>query len=319
MTRLIARRAGFALLLVLVVTMLAAALVTVAPGDITSETLGSGASAETIARERARLGLDQPPSTRFAAWLRRALRLDFGRSIKYERPVAPLVVERARNTALLGLAALLLGTALGVPLGVIAAGSRHAWLRRAVAIVSTALLSLPPLVFALLLLFVALRTRALPAGGMSAPGPDDAGWLAAGGDLVRHLVVPALALGLPLAAMLERLQARALSESLREPFILAAAARGVPRRRLLWHHGFRHALAPVLAVYGLVSGSLLGGSFIVEIVTAWPGLGRLTYDALVSRDLNLAAGCAAAGAVMIALATFLSDVAVAFADPRTRE
>ncbi|MGH9158993.1 MAG: ABC transporter permease, partial [Vicinamibacteraceae bacterium] len=267
MTRLLARRAGFVLLLVVAVTMLSAALVIVAPGDITSETYGSGASAETIARERARLGLDQPASTRFAAWFERLLHLDFGMSFKYERAVAPLVLERAQNTVLLGVAALLLGTALGVPLGVIAAGSRHAWLRRAVAIVSTTLLSLPPLVFALLLLFVALRTRALPAGGMSAPGSGDVGWLAAGGDLARHLVVPSLALGLPLAAMIERLQARALGESLREPFVRAAAARGVPRRRLLWHHAFRHALAPVVAVYGLVAGSLLGGSFIVEIVT----------------------------------------------------
>jgi peptide/nickel transport system permease protein len=160
-----------------------------------------------------------------------------------------------------------------------------------------ALVSCPPVVGALALLLIGART----------------GWLATdpGG-----LLVPALALGLPLAASLERLQSRATTEVLAAPHLSAAAARGVPFARLLWVHVSRQSLRPVLGIYGLVIGSLFSGSLAVEWITSWNGLGRLTYDALISRDLFLIAGCALAGAVLIAAGNVLADVARALTDPR---
>jgi ABC-type dipeptide/oligopeptide/nickel transport system permease component len=137
--------------------------------------------------------------------------------------------------------------------------------------------------------------------------------------VVWHLVLPALALALPLAAMLERLQAQSLSEALGAPWILSARARGVPRGRLVWRHGLRVALTPVLAIYGIVIGTLFSGSFAVEIVTGWPGLGRLIFDAIGARDTYLVAGCAAAGAVFLACGTLLSDLALLAADRRIAE
>jgi len=119
--------------------------------------------------------------------------------------------------------------------------------------------------------------------------------------------------------MLERLQNRAVREALAAPDLLAGAARGLSGARLLWVHAARRSLRPVLGVYGIVIGSLFSGSFVVEIVTAWPGLGRLMYDALVSRDLFLVAGCALAGAVCLACGNFIADVARALADPRVQE
>jgi peptide/nickel transport system permease protein len=184
---------------------------------------------------------------------------------------------------------------------------------------SVVAVSCPPLVLAMVLAWLAVRTGWFPAGGMTTASAAQEAWPARALDVAWHLVVPALALAVPLAAVFERLQSRALAEALAAPHIAAAAARGLPPRALRWRHALRNALPPVVAVQGLIAGSLLSGSFGVEIVTAWPGLGRLMYDALVSRDVNLVAGCAAVGAAMVALGVWLADVAVAWLDPRTRE
>lgn len=312
------RRLVFALLLVAVVSSSALLLARLAPGDITSEQVGTGVSARSLNAERARLGLDRPIAQQYAEWIGRAIRFDFGTSLKFGRPVGGLVAERARNTAVLAVVALLLATIVGLPAGVVA-GSRTGVVSGAIRGASVLALSLPSLVSSLLLVVVAARTGWLPTGGMSSL---DAGatvtWWGALADLARHLVVPAAAIALPLAAMMERLQAQATSEALGELYILAAAARGVPPGRLLWRHALKPALRPVTSIYGLVLGSLLSGSFVVEIVTAWPGLGRLMYDALCSRDVYLVAGCAAAGGAFLAVGALLSDLALAVVDPRLR-
>jgi peptide/nickel transport system permease protein len=136
-------------------------------------------------------------------------------------------------------------------------------------------------------------------------------------DLARHLIVPAAALALPLAAMFERLQSQAIGETIREPFVVATLARGVPRGRLVWRSALKPALRPIASVYGLVVGTLLSGSFAVEIMTAWPGLGRLMLDALTSRDVYLVAGCAAAGSIFLAIGALVSDALLAAVDPRS--
>jgi ABC-type dipeptide/oligopeptide/nickel transport system permease component len=140
-----------------------------------------------------------------------------------------------------------------------------------------------------------------------------------GGELLRHLVVPVAALALPLIAMFERLQSQAMSEVIGQPYMLATLGRGVPLSRAVWRDAFKGALRPVAAVYGLVVGSLLSGSFAVETITAWPGLGQLMLDALRARDIYLVAGCAAAGSVFLAIGTLMSDAALAIVDPRTAD
>ena len=138
-------------------------------------------------------------------------------------------------------------------------------------------------------------------------------------EALRHLVVPVLALALPLAAMFERLQAQAMADTIGQPFVAAALARGVPRRRVVWRDALRPALRSVASVYGLVAGTLLSGSFAVEVVTAWPGLGSLMLGALRARDVYLVAGCAAAASLFLAAGSVVSDAALAAVDPRTRE
>lgn len=303
------RRLALALLLVGVVSSSALLLIQASPGDHLSSFDVDPAAA---AAERHRLGLDRPIAAQYAAWLGRAVRLDFGESVRYRRPVNSLIAERAGKTALLGATALTLATLVGIPGGILTGSRRNALTALARAL-SLLLVSVPPLVTSFALLLVAARTGWLPVGGFAAAA--DASW----STMARYLAVPAIALALPIAASLERLQAQAMDEALSNPSVRAALARGCSRRRVTWRHAFRLALPGVLGIYGVIVGSVLGGSFAVEVVTSWPGLGALMYEGLVSRDLFLVAGCAATGACFLALGTFAADVALALADPRFEE
>ena len=183
-------------------------------------------------------------------------------------------------------------------------------------VVSLLLLSVPPFVGALALVLVAARTGWLPVGGMTSGG--DLTGFGALADVLWHLPLPALALALPLAATFERQQSAALARALATPAVQAARARGLGHAQVVWRHAWRLSLAPVAALGGLALSALLGGAFVVEMIAAWPGLGRLTYDALRARDLPMVAGCALAGATLLSIGLFVSDVIVAAADPRTR-
>lgn len=316
MIRYLARRIAFALFLVIAVSSAALMLARMAPGDFVSQSIGTRAGRQTIEQERARYGLNKSIGAQYLDWLAAAVRLDFGRSMEYDRPVRELIPERAANTAVLAITALVCATLIGLPLGVLT-GSRHGGaLTNAIRAASVVLLSMPPLLTSLFLVFVAARTGWLPIAGMrSATVPEGGAFI----DLLRHLVVPAAAIALPLAAMLERLQAQAMSEVIGEPFVLATLARGVPRSRIVWRGALKAALRPIAAVYGLVIGTLLSGSFAVEVITAWPGLGSLMLQALRARDIFLVAGCAGAGALFLACGTLVSDLALALVDPRASE
>jgi peptide/nickel transport system permease protein len=311
----LARRLLFAAFLVFAVSSFAVVLTRLAPGDFVTESLGIGARPELIAQTRARFGLDRSVARQYGDWLARAVRLDFGRSLAYDRPVADLVPERAMNTALLAATALLLATLVGLPLGVVTSTRRGGILPGAVRGVSLVLLSMPPLLTSLFLVFAAARTGWFPIGGMQ----SIAGGATGVTDLMQHMVVPVLALALPIAAMFERLQSQAMTEVIGQPFVLATLARGVPRSRIVWRDGLKAALRPIASIYGMVVGTLFSGSFAVEMITSWPGLGRLMLDALRARDIYLVAGCAAAGSVFLAAGTLLSDAALAMVDPRATE
>ena len=313
----VARRALFAVMLVFLVSSGAMLLTRLAPGDFASALAVEGASPAQVAQERARSGLDRPIASQYFSWLWQAVHLDLGSSLLYRRPVGGLVRERAANTALLALAALALATLGGLPAGVYT-GSRRSAGASLVRGLSFVLLSLPSLVTSLVLVLLAARTGWLPVGGMVSGASADASLARWWVDVAWHLPLPALALALPLAATLERLQSQAVADALGQPFTLAAVARGVPRRRVVWRHALRASLSPVASVYGYVLAALLSGSFIVEVVTAWPGLGRLLYDGLRARDVYLVAGCAAAGSVFLAIGSLVSDLALAWADPRMR-
>jgi ABC-type dipeptide/oligopeptide/nickel transport system permease component len=300
------RRAAMAVALVLVASSAALVLARLAPGDHVSV---FDLDPQTAAAERRRAGLDRPLAEQYARWLGALVRLDLGESTRFPgRRVASLVAERAGQSVVLGTLALVVATLVGIPAGVFT-GSRTGVLPSLARAVTMVVVATPTVVLALTLLLIASRTGWFPVGGLPPGG------IAL--DSARYLVLPVLALALPVAAVLERLQARSMAEALADPSILAARGRGVPERRVIWRHAFRLSLRPVLAVYGVLTGALISGSFVVEFVMTWPGLGLLMYDALLYRDANLVAGCAAAGAAFLAAGILAADVALAAADPRT--
>lgn len=298
MLNYVLRRALAALLFVVVVAASAVVLTRLAPGDATLGLREAGYTDATIAGERARLGLDRPIHEHLLTWFAGLLRFDLGRT-RIGQPVAALVLDAAANTAILASVALLLATAIGVPLGILTGARPRGWLATIVWPVSVALLACPPIIGALALLLLAIET----------------GWLSVAPG---SLVLPALALALPIAAALERLQSQATGEMLGGPEMAAAAARGVPPTRLVWIHAARQSLRPVLGVYGIVIASLFSGSLAVEVITSWPGLGRLMAEAVKGREVFLTAGCALAGAILIAAGNLAADVLRALADPRVR-
>ena len=314
--RFLLRRAAVALLLTFVASSAALVLTLLGPGDFAADdTFGD---AELIAARRAQLGLDRPILIQYADWVGRAVRLDFGQSLLYSRPVGDLLGERALNTAVLAAAALGAATLVGIPLGIYTGVRRRGPGVRLVRVLSVLTLSMPPLIASLALVLFAARTGWFPVGGMVSSGASEMSWARWLADLAHHIPLPALALALPLAATLERLQSQAMRDAIAQPFVRAAEARGLSPDQAMLRHGWRVSLGAVLGLYGLMIGSLFSGSFIVEVVSAWPGLGRLMYDALRARDLYLVAGCAAAGAFFLAIGTFLADVLLAVADPRAR-
>lgn len=308
------RRLILAVLLVYTVSSASLILVRLAPGDYVTTELPPGTRPEVVDQMRARLGLNRSLSEQYRDWLVHAVRLDFGQSLMYGSPVTDLIREAAANTAVLAATALAAATFLGLPLGIVS-GSRSGFVSSAIQSVSVVLLSLPPLLTSLVLLVIAARTGWFPVGDMRSVGSV----ASPAADLLWHLVVPATALALPVAAMFERLQSQAMTDVVGQPYVLAALARGIPRRRIVWRDALKPAVRPPAAVYGLVVAALLSGSFAVETVTSWPGLGQLMLNALRARDLYLVAGCAAAGSLFLAFGTLCSDVALALVDPRAGE
>ena len=317
MGRFLARRLLFALVLVTVVSSASLVLARLAPGDVTAQ-LGPFATASEIAGTRARFDLDRSPAAQWMLWAGRALRFEFGDSFLYNRPVRGLIARAAANTAALAVVALTAATLLGIPLGIFT-GSRRGTAAALVRGLSLVFLSVPPLLTSLVLVFIAATTRLFPPGGMTSAGALDVSWSAWLLDVAIHIPLPALALALPIAATFERLQSQSMTDALHQPFALAAVARGVAPRDVIVRHAWRVSLRPICAVYGLAIGALLSGSFIVEFVTAWPGLGRLMYEALRARDIYLVAGCAATGGLFLAFGSLVGDLLLAAADPRVRD
>src|SRR5260221_4420442 len=225
------RRSLAAVILVFAVTSSALLLAQLAPGDYASR---PGLAAQEMAGERHRLGLDRPVAEQYGRWLERAITLDFGESFQYHTPVAALVRTGAANTAVLAIAALAVATLIGIPSGIFTGSRRRGLAVRALRGASLVVLSVPPLISSLVLLTIAARTGWLPVSGMGGPS---------------HFVVPTLAPALPTAALLERLQSQSIAGALNRPAAVAARARGIPDGRLIWRHGGRQSLGPLLAIY----------------------------------------------------------------------
>ena len=289
MRRALTARLAFALVLVMLAFIGVYLLTELAPGDALEDGLYSEGS---MAAQRKALGLDRSLPSRLTTRLLRLGALDLGTSLRYDQPVLSLVARRSVSTLQAGGAALLLALLIGIPAGVLASRSRSSVIRHAISSISILLLSVPALVVALVL-----------------------GVIAAGAG-IPALAVMVISLALPAAATIERLQARAMDAAQSELCLDAARARGVPRHAITWRHAWPLSLPAVLGLVGTIAGQLLSGALAIELVTGRSGLGQLTFEALMARDVNLAAGCAAAVAAIVGLVTVTGDAVQLWMDPR---
>ena len=294
-----ARRIAAALLFIALVSTIALILARRAPGDYTDTLRAARVPAEAIERERQRLYLDRSIPELSMIWLSGLARLDFGTSYRFARPVRGLLAERAPRTFVLVGASLILSFVIGIAWGTwLLRGPRL--LRAPLSALASAVLSMPSIVVLFALLLLATR----------------AGWLGPGAESNLIPMLGVAALVLPASAALARMHAQALDEALAQPWARASAARGVPDRLLVWKRGMRVAATRVISIAPLVAANVIGASLLVEVVTGWAGLGRLTLDALVARDVFLVAGCTAAIAGAVVVLSLLSDAFVALLDPR---
>jgi peptide/nickel transport system permease protein len=290
-----------------------------APGSFFDEMrLNPQISPETISALRARYGLDQPMAVRYARWMAAVVRGDFGYSIAYNTPVAPLLWARAKNTLLLTATATLLTWLMSVPLGVLTAASRGRWLDKVVAVGSSLLISIPEIVIAIALLALAVRSRVVPVGGMRSLAFQELSTWGQFQDVARHMSLPTLVLVLASIAVVERHVRASVLEVLQAPYIQAARGLGISRTRLLFRHVLPVAANPAISLFGFSLAALLSGSLLVEVVTGWPGLGPLILDATLSRDLYLVIGGVMFSAVFMVAGNFIADLLLIACDPRIR-
>jgi len=290
-----------------------------APGSFFDEMrLNPQISPETIAALRTRYGLDQPLPVRYVRWMAAVIRGDFGYSIAYNTPVAPLLWARAKNTLLLTATATFLTWLIAVPLGVLTAASRGRWLDKITVVASSFLISIPEIVIAIALLALAVRTRLLPVGGMRSLGFEELSTWRQFQEVAQRMLLPASVLVLASIAVVERHVRASVLEVLQAPYVQAARGLGISRTRLLFRHVLPVAANPAISLFGFSLAGLLSGSLLVEVVTGWPGLGPLILDATLSRDLYLVIGGVMLSAVFMVAGNFIADLLLLTSDPRIR-
>lgn len=304
MTRFVLRRLLQLPFVLLAMSLVVFALMSLLPGDPALAILGPYATPERAAELRDELGLGDPLPVRYATWLGRVVHGDLGRSTSLERPVADEVAERGAATALLAGAALALCIAWGLTAGVLAARHQGRWPDRLLTTGAVAGLATPPFWLAMLaVLLFAVTLGWFPASGMQ-PVVGEGRAL----DVVRHLVLPACVLSVVAGSIVARVTRTAMLEVAQQDFLVVARAKGLSERRLLWRHALRNALVQVVPVIGLQAGYVIGGAIYVETVFQWPGLGRMLVEAVQARDLLLVQG----GALVMAGAYVFVNLAADF-------
>lgn len=280
------------------------------PGDPVAGALGEYATEETVAHIRRELGLDQPVAVQFVNWVRGAVRGDLGVSFTGRTPITPVLINRIPATLQLALGGLVFAVGVGLPLGFVAGLKKNTKTDHLFSVISLGGLSLPEFwVGTLLVVFLGVRFGILPTGGYVPFKEDPVRSL-------RYLLMPAFVLGINLAPFIARMTRAAVIETIQEPFVAYARAKGLRRSTILLWYIVRHALAQIVVVLAMYSGHLLGGSLIIEELFLWPGMGRLFVGSVRDLDYYLIQACILIYAAVRLLLNLLADLAQAKLDPR---
>ena len=304
MTRFLVRRLLLTIPVLIGVATLVFSLIHLVPGDPVQSMLGESASPEDIAEMRGRLGLDRPLVTQYVSFLKGVGTGNLGTSLRTNQPVTAAIAERLPATFELAFAAMLVAIAIAIPLGIVAAVGAGTHVDHAATTLALLGISIPNFWLGPLLAIVFSVTLGwLPVSGRGTPA---------------HLILPAITLGAPLAAVLARMTRASVIEELRELYVLAARARGVSRVRAVLKHAFRNSLIPIVTVIGLQFGAVLTGAVITETIFAWPGVGRLLIQSISFRDYPLVQGCILLIAVTYVAMNLATDLVYGLLDPRIR-
>jgi peptide/nickel transport system permease protein len=310
MTAYLIRRLGFALITLFAVLTIIFVIVRILPGDPAMVILGDQADAGTIAALRERLGLNRPILLQYAEFLMGALAGNWGVSLVTGRPVVQEVLSVLPWTLELTVAALAIGAVVGIPLGVWAATRRNTWVDYVTRIASLLGLSFPAFVSGIILLIAfAIQLRWFPV--ISARSGSLSAWS-------QSLALPAINLGLIMAAYITRVTRSAMLEVLSEDYVRTARAKGAPAGVVVWRHALRNALLPIITVVGLYLGVLIGNSVLTEIVFNRPGLGKLIVGALNQRDYTMLQGMMVIYTLLVVLINLATDLVYGVADPRVK-
>ncbi|MHB8542691.1 MAG: ABC transporter permease [Leptospirales bacterium] len=295
-------------------------LISFAPGNFLSQmAMNPQVSPEIIRQLNSLYGLDQPFYLQFLHWVRAFFHGDLGYSFSYHLPVMTLLLSRIPLTILLTSTAVVLSWGMALPLAVYGGSRPNGALDRFLTGFSYLSISIPSFFLALLGVLLAGRTGWFPIGGAHRPGLDGQGWFVRSEDLLHHLALPAMTLALGSFGVLYRLMRSSVIEVREQPFFRAAKGRGLSPYLLRFRYLFRNALNPLVTLFGMELGGLLSGAAFVEMVYAWPGMGRMMLHAVLTDDLYLVMGGILAGSVMLLLGNILADVALFALDPRVRE
>jgi ABC-type dipeptide/oligopeptide/nickel transport system permease component len=305
MLRYIATRLLYTIPVLWLVVSVVFLLIHLVPGDPIQQMLGESASSTDIQAARHSYGLDVPIGRQYVNYWKGVLRGDLGRSFRFDQPVSRVIALRYPQTLLLTLASMTVALLISIPAGVRSARRRNRWDDRVLSFVSLLGLSFPNFaVGPILILFFAIFLGLLPVSG--------SGTLA-------HLVLPAITMGGALAAILTRMVRTAMLEELGQDYIRTARAKGLSENVVVYKHALRNALVPVLTVVGLQFGALLAGTIVTETIFSWPGIGRLTIQAINSRDYYLVQGCILMIGLTYVVVNFMTDFVYSLANPRIRQ
>ena len=304
-------RLALTLPVVWLVVSLVFLLIHLVPGDPIQQMLGDGATPTDTATLRHQYFLDLPLPQQYLRYWAGVLHGDLGNSIRLHDTVAHLIAARYPYTLALTLTALGLGLLLALPAGILAAVNRGRWLDQLLSVVSLFGLSVPGLVLGpVLILVFSISLGWLPASGANSGGSASIDW--------RYLVLPSIAMGASLAAILTRMVRTAMLEELSQDYIRTARAKGLSETAVVCRHALPNALVPIITVVGLQFGALLAGAIVTETIFSWPGLGRLTVSAISNRDYALVQGCLLSIGLTYVLVNLLTDVVYRWVNPRMR-
>jgi peptide/nickel transport system permease protein len=316
--RWVARRAAHAVPAVIGIAAVNFLLLQLAPGDAADVLAGESgsATAEYVAALKAQFGLDQPVWVQFLNYLGRLLQLDLGYSFRHNQTVLALIGERLPATLLLMVTAVALAFSTGIGLGVLASRFVHRWTDSLISMAALLVYATPVFwVGLMMIVLMSVQLGWLPSGGMESVGAGMTGWRRAA-DIAAHLVMPATTLALFYTAFYTRMMRASMLEVFNQDYVTTARAKGLSEARVMRVHVLRNAMLPMVTMLGLQVGTLLGGSVLVETVFAWPGLGRLGFEAVLSRDFNLLLGILLLSSLIVMAANIAVDMAYAWLDPR---